>query len=202
MQGRGSRADKKFILGTLSWQFSVMSQFDRMDKGEGRAFNLQNTRDETIRRGFCSTAIIQFLSRTMQLLISVYVLCFLRDAAVLRSETVPEKICYHKWRRGGVRLLRCSRLVRKRRIAFPSAQMESDIWRRDKIQLEAGVFSVCVSAGKNNTCSTKDVCVSDCCVQAGSVMLLLLLLLDVFSWRSFTWCVFGTNLWGLGCRGA
>lgn len=39
--------------------------------------------------------------------------------------------------------LRCSRLVRKRRIAFPSAQMENDIWGRGEIQLEAGVFSPC-----------------------------------------------------------
>lgn len=69
---------------------------------------------------------------------------------------------------GGIKhqTLRCSRLVRKRRIAFPSAQMESDIWERGKIQLEAGVFlHVC---RKKRSASTKDARDTACCEQAQS----------------------------------
>lgn len=68
---------------------------------------------------------------------------------------------------GGIKhqTLRCSRLVRKRRID-PSAQMESDIWERGKIQLEAGVFlHVC---RKKRSASTKDARDTACCEQAQS----------------------------------
>lgn len=65
--------------------------------------------------------------------------------------------------------------MRKRRAAFPSAQMESDIWRRGEIQLEAGVFSRCLQDRKKHAAQKTSVCRS-----AGCRLVLLLLLSDGF----------------------
>lgn len=55
---------KKIILGTLSWQFSLMSQFDRMDKGKlSPAKCVNKIGDKTSSYCSNSTIIMKLISR-------------------------------------------------------------------------------------------------------------------------------------------
>lgn len=159
-----------------------MSQFDGMDR---RSPSSCKMRDKYLRKTitrwerrlcYIFTLIIRVIINGRQLFCNKSHSCWIFCLGVLSFHHVKLNIAKYVNSKGWVgvggvggikhQTLRCSRLVRKRRIAFPSAQMESDIWERGKIQLEAGVFlHVC---RKKRSASTKDARDTACCEQAQS----------------------------------
>lgn len=133
-----------------------MSQFDGMDRRSPSSCKMREkylrktiTRWER-RLCYIFTLIIRVIINGRQLFCNKSHSCWIFCLGVLSFHHVKLNIAKYVNSKGWVgvggvggikhQTLRCSRLVRKRRIAFPSAQMESDIWERGKIQLEAGVF--------------------------------------------------------------
>lgn len=121
------------------WQFSMTSQFDRMDKGDAHsAVKYGKLIDLWRKIIFCCSFTLYKTLLCKNHTAEYIFICMFTTLKPLNAR--GEKIKHQA--------LRCSGLMRKKRITFPSAQMESDIWRRGKIQLGAGVFSQCLQERK------------------------------------------------------